>query len=163
MDANICRANEVVRSRPQSPDMKKRQRVVTTSSGPAGGFFLDIKTENFTKLFDGKKALFLVYYKVNRRWGRPDQDGQLTLLPPRKIWSWRQKLYMTLMSISRGGVNYSVSCYMIIWYYLLFDYDPLVEKWFPCLALELLFIRDGAYSFDFDTDEAMFISCISRQ
>jgi len=32
------------------------------------------------------------------------------------------------------------------------------------VLLELLFIRDGAYSFDFDTDEVnMFISCISRQ
>ena len=32
------------------------------------------------------------------------------------------------------------------------------------VLLELLLIRDGAYSFDFDTDEVkMFISCISRQ
>jgi len=32
------------------------------------------------------------------------------------------------------------------------------------VLLELLFIRDGAYSFDFDTDEVnMFVSCISRQ
>ena len=32
------------------------------------------------------------------------------------------------------------------------------------VLLELLFIGDGAYSFDFDTDEVnVFISCISRQ
>jgi len=32
------------------------------------------------------------------------------------------------------------------------------------VLLELLFIRDGTYSFDFDTDEVnIFISCISCQ
>jgi len=40
--------------------------------------------------------------------------------------------------------------------------DELVNT--TSVLLELLFIRDGAYSFDFDTDEVnMFISCISRQ
>ena len=40
--------------------------------------------------------------------------------------------------------------------------DELVNA--TSVLLELLFIRDGAYSFDFDTDEVnMFISCISRQ
>ena len=40
--------------------------------------------------------------------------------------------------------------------------DELVSTTY--VLLELLSIRDGAYSFDFDTDEVnMFISCISRQ
>ena len=40
--------------------------------------------------------------------------------------------------------------------------DELVNA--TSVLLELLFIRDGAYSFDVDTDEVnMFISCISRQ
>ena len=40
--------------------------------------------------------------------------------------------------------------------------DELVNT--TSVLLELLFIRDGAHSFDFDTDEVnMFISCISRQ
>jgi len=40
--------------------------------------------------------------------------------------------------------------------------DELVNA--TSVLLELLFIRDGAYSCDFDTDKVnMFISCISRQ
>ena len=40
--------------------------------------------------------------------------------------------------------------------------DELVNT--TSVLFDLLFIRDGAYSFDFDTDEVkMFISCISRQ
>jgi len=40
--------------------------------------------------------------------------------------------------------------------------DELVNT--TSVLLELLYIRDGAYSFYFDTDEVnMFISCISRQ
>ena len=40
--------------------------------------------------------------------------------------------------------------------------DELVNA--TSVLLELLFIRDGAYSCDSDTDEVnMFISCISRQ
>ena len=40
--------------------------------------------------------------------------------------------------------------------------DELVNT--TSVLLELLFSRDGAYSFDFDTDEVnVFISCISRQ
>ena len=40
--------------------------------------------------------------------------------------------------------------------------DELVST--TSVLLELLFIHDGAYSFDFNTDEVnMFISCISRQ
>ena len=39
--------------------------------------------------------------------------------------------------------------------------DELVNT---SVLLELMFIRDGAYSLDFDTDEVnMFISCISCQ
>ena len=40
--------------------------------------------------------------------------------------------------------------------------DELVNT--TSVLLELLFIRDGAFSLDFDTDEVnMFIRCISRQ
>ena len=40
--------------------------------------------------------------------------------------------------------------------------DELVST--TSVLLELLFIRDGVYSFDFNTDDVnMFVSCISRQ